>query len=333
MNKLVERYIYDVTRRLPENERAEVGRELAASIADMLPDEPGEQDITAALTELGPPRTLAEQYRQKQRYLISPAMFELYLTVLRTVVLVVAVICAIVGVLINVFSYETVYMAIGSTVAITIQGALQTAFWVTVGFVIADFAELKQKKPWTVKDLPPLPNQNGVKISRSSSTAGVVLSALFAIVIVALIVQGEWFFMWLQTGEGAINPFSQEALLRCIPFVVLLGILGGAINLLKLHWGRWNVRLCIANALYNVAWVGIAIYIVQLPDLLSAEFVTLVGTLLKDEPDVLLFIQSGGVATVFIVAFVAIAAIDIGVAVWNTWRGRREDVVPVAADK
>lgn len=32
MNEMIERYIYDVTRRLPEKERGEVKRELEASI-------------------------------------------------------------------------------------------------------------------------------------------------------------------------------------------------------------------------------------------------------------------------------------------------------------
>ena len=46
MNQLVDRYVYDdVTRRLPESERAEVGKELKANIYDMLSDNPDDDEI------------------------------------------------------------------------------------------------------------------------------------------------------------------------------------------------------------------------------------------------------------------------------------------------
>ena len=38
MNELIERYIHDVIRRLPEKDRAEIERELRANIYDMLPE-------------------------------------------------------------------------------------------------------------------------------------------------------------------------------------------------------------------------------------------------------------------------------------------------------
>lgn len=39
---MIDRYIYDVIRRLPEKERADVRQELRANIYDMLPEAPSD---------------------------------------------------------------------------------------------------------------------------------------------------------------------------------------------------------------------------------------------------------------------------------------------------
>jgi hypothetical protein len=75
MDNLIERYVYDVTRRLPEKEQEDVRKELTANIYDMLPIQAGEEAVKTVLLNLGPTYDLAEQYRQKPNYLISPATY------------------------------------------------------------------------------------------------------------------------------------------------------------------------------------------------------------------------------------------------------------------
>ena len=89
---MIKRYVYDVTRRLPENQREEVGKELQANINDMLPNDPTEEDIKKVLVELGEPRILASSYRQKPRYLISPEWMDDYFQTLKIVMIVFGVI-------------------------------------------------------------------------------------------------------------------------------------------------------------------------------------------------------------------------------------------------
>ena len=321
MKDLIERYIYDVTRRLPESERGEVKRELGANIADMLPENPSTQDIEAVLTKLGPPRALAEQYRQTPRYLISPSMFELYISVLKTVLPIVAVICACVGVLTTVLASAQISEIVGTGVGTAIEGVLQAAFWVTVGFVIAD--RTGRKHEWTVKDLPDLPEESNVTIRRSSSVVGMILSVFFPILIILMILHGDWILIFAGNAE-VIHPFSQAALERAIPFILILGAIGFAINAFKLYWARWNVRLCIINIVQNILWLCIVLYILHWPDLFSPELTTFTNTLFADDAGALQFIQSGGLVLFFSAVFVLAAALDIGTSVWNTWKGRRE---------
>ena len=326
-NNLIERYIFDVTRRLPENERSEVRRELEANIADMLQDGQGENDIKEVLTKLGSPRILAEQYRQKQRYLISPAMFDLYISVLKLVVLIVGVVCLCVGIVMGVFSAasasaDSVGEAIGTAIGMGIEGALQAAFWVTLGFVIAERTGLKEK-PWTLDDLPRLPDNNDVIIKRSESAVEMILSVFFTVFVILMITRDTWFFV-LANNTELINPFSSAALDRLIPYIVVFGILGVLMGVLKLVFARWNVRLCIANIVQNAIWLSLVLSIIRWPDLLSGEMIKFTYAAFENDPDITGFIKSGGPAVFFSVVFIAAALIDIGTSVYKTWKGRRK---------
>ena len=58
---LLERYLYAVTRRLPEKQREDVAQELRGLVDDMLFDRcgditPTEKDLRVVLTEIGTPR-------------------------------------------------------------------------------------------------------------------------------------------------------------------------------------------------------------------------------------------------------------------------------------
>ena len=60
-NELIARYVYAVTRELPENQRLDIDKELRSLIEDMLDErcsgsDPAITDIEAVLSELGNPR-------------------------------------------------------------------------------------------------------------------------------------------------------------------------------------------------------------------------------------------------------------------------------------
>ena len=59
---LIDRYIYEVKRYLPESIREDVGLELRTNIEDMLPKNYTKDDVYKVLTELGSPSKLANEY-------------------------------------------------------------------------------------------------------------------------------------------------------------------------------------------------------------------------------------------------------------------------------
>jgi hypothetical protein len=99
---MIERYVFEVARRLPEKEREDVKRELTANIMDMLSDNPSDEEIADVLNELGDPAKLSEKYRQHPRYLISPAMFETYLRTIKIVLPIAGGVCFILGFLLGI---------------------------------------------------------------------------------------------------------------------------------------------------------------------------------------------------------------------------------------
>ena len=304
MNEMIERYIYDVTRRLPEKERGEIKRELEAGIADMVSDNPDEQEITEVLTKLGEPRILSEQYRQKPRYLISPAMFDSYIAVLKTVTAIVAGVLACIGAFLA-FSADSLYTILLQVIGMAFEGALQAAFWVTVGFVIAEKCGYK-KAPWKPADLPPLSVQNGEKIPRSSSLAGIILTVFFTVIFIMMIIRNERLFIFVRNSE-IINLFSQAALHRFIPYLIVFGLMSLLINGLKLYWGRWNLTVCAANIIYNIVWVNLAVYVLYWSDLMNEDFIEITHNL-----NIFPGLTLAGIAITFTaIIFIAAASLDI----------------------
>ena len=75
---LIEVYIQEVTRRLPEKSREDIALELRSTIEDMLPDDYNEEDVKLVLEKLGNPASLASGYQDQPMYLIGPRYFDVY---------------------------------------------------------------------------------------------------------------------------------------------------------------------------------------------------------------------------------------------------------------
>jgi hypothetical protein len=318
MNQLIERYIHDVTRRLPERERDEVRRELEANIADMLPDNPGEQDIVNVLNGLGAPGKMAEQYRQTPRYLISPALYDTYISVLKTVVPIVAAVLAGAGLITAVLSPGGVVKAFAGAFGMAVSAAFQAAFWVTFGFAVAERTGAYKAAEWSVNKLPDLPAA-AKGISRAETLTGMALTAFFTALFVLLASHGTLPLLFIDA--EIVEVFTQEALSRSIPYIILLGCLSLAVNGFKLYRGRWNWPLCVMNAVYNAAWAAAVIWIIHWPDLLQTGFLNHIllffGDLSISEDFVL-----GGWRAFVSAVLVIIAVIDTGAAVWRTVKNK-----------
>ena len=80
----MDRYIYQVVRRLPRAQKSEVRMELEELIDDLYADKGSMEE---ALKELGDPAEFAKQYRKDQSYLIGPEYFDTWLWFVKVVLI------------------------------------------------------------------------------------------------------------------------------------------------------------------------------------------------------------------------------------------------------
>ena len=88
---LIDRYIYDVVRRLPKDQRKDIELELRALIDDMLGGAAEESEVAGVLQNLGKPADLARRYRESEPCVVGPENYETYRLVLKIVLICVGV--------------------------------------------------------------------------------------------------------------------------------------------------------------------------------------------------------------------------------------------------
>ncbi len=282
---LIERYVHDVARRLPEKEREDVKKELRANIYDMLPEGASEDAVKKVLYELGSPVSLAEKYRTRPRYLISPAYFDEYVGVLRWILPLVGVLVMLIGFAVGAVdaAKETTMSApfiasgiISKGVSMGISAAFQALIWTTIGFAIAEHSGQKKEQVgehgWRVEDLPEVQNPKA-SIPLSEGIAELVLSVVFTILAI-LFCLGYLPFMMVFSNGGTVffNIFSQRFLTMLIPFTLVSLLFSVVESIAKIKDRRWSVFVCVSAVVKKLVDMALTLYLIYQPQILSDEF-------------------------------------------------------------
>ena len=289
MDNLIERYVQEVTRRLPEKEREEVSRELKFNIYDMLPEHPDEAAIKSVLNSLGSPAALAEKYRQNPRYLISPAYYDEYTRALKWVLPLVCVVVMAIGMLVGAIEamkgdagsvQDIAYIIsniISKGVSMGVSAAFQALVWTTVGFVIAERTGEKikgTKAPvWKVEDLPELQPNEKTRIPLSDGIAELVLTVVFSIIGILFCLGSFPFAMIIIDGQMQVaNIFSAEFLAALVPVIAVTAAFGVASAVVKIKDCHWTPLVCSLHVLHKLVSMALSVYMLTRPFIFSAEF-------------------------------------------------------------
>ncbi len=282
--EMIDRYIYAVTQHLPENIREDVSKELRSNIQDMLPEDASEAQIKDVLEELGNPAKLAVEYNPQKRYLIGPGVYNQYIKLLKLVTSVAAIIMGCITVFTWVFNYSDVQKP-GSIVSEVIQaglgGAMQGAFWVTLVFIIMERSGVHEghspfkNKKWTLEDLKAIPDYGKKKISRTSTTAEILFSVLFAAI---LIFRPEIIGVSLK-GSGFVPILNAEIMYTYTVGIVLLAIVSLGILVWKTIYPYWSIPLAAANAGFNIATAVLMLFMVRDTNIVNVKFLHLLEDL------------------------------------------------------
>ena len=311
---LIERYVYDVTRRLPEKDREDVKKELRANIYDMLPENANDEAVKKVLYELGSPASLAEQYRSHPRYLISPAFFDEYVRALKWVLPLVGVLVMLVGFAVGAVDAAktsatsipfVISGIISKGVSMGVSAAFQALVWTTIGFAIAEHSGEKKPKVgehgWRVEDLPEVLNPKAA-IPLSEGIAELVLSVLFSILGLLYCTGQLPFLMVFAQGDVVFyNIFSQSFMNMLVPFILVSMVLAIVQGIAKIKDRRWSLFVCVAVVAKALIDMAMTLYIVNQPNILSAEFHNFLVT--TEVSEVLQMIPHVNGTNVVIIAF------------------------------
>lgn len=287
MKNVIERYIYAVTKRLPEKMREEVKEELNANIYDMFSKNPTDEEIDKILHELGHPRELAKNYRGQDRYVISPLFYDDYIQVLKIVSIIFLAVTLTFGTFDAIVNIEavTVFGGMAEVFGKVISnafGAFASAFvWVTLIFWGIDYAARNKKLPeWKLNDLPDLPKPNTTKISRVESIIGLVLGTAFSAIFIVFLIRYVELIGIYEGGEMVAQLFNQQVTDQFIVYFIISALIGFIVSLLKVNYGEWRINLAILYTAYEILSTALFLIFIRSNGLILNEAFVKIGTYL-----------------------------------------------------
>lgn len=279
---MIEKYVYAVTKRLPEGQREDVAEELRGLIEDMLDERteggaPSSKDVEEVLIELGHPRSLARKYRGTDKVLIGPELYDLYMLVLKIAFISTGIAIAAVFVIQTVINPPHILEYFVSFIVSIFTTLPMVLGWTTFGFALAEYYSdsrhklemLNLDKEWHPSQLSAVPDPNH-QIKRCESIAGIVFQVLF---IVILAFGNDYLGIWLFEDGQFLNviPFINDTSSYLLLFVLVF-VLGLVKECLKFVYEKWTQQLISINTLINLVSIVLVLLVLSSGDFWNPNF-------------------------------------------------------------
>ena len=299
---LIDNYVSEVGRRLPEKTRKDIEAEIRSILQDMLDErsqktgKPVDQEMTLeVLKAYGAPEKVAATY-QGERYLIGPKLYPIFMLVLRIVLVVVGVLAAIgLGIaayqttLTPINALETIFKAIGNFIAsaFTALGNIVIIFafieWALYheGEKV-DFKGLPKEKEWDPHSLLKTSPSNLVKMGDTiAEIVGAFLAILFfnfypQILGFGIFSNGNWY---VGAGTAITTPLLSEAFFHFVPYLTAVWGLTILLDILLLRLGHWNMLTRISFIGLKIVNIVIAAEMLGIGSLLAITVASLTPAL------------------------------------------------------
>ncbi|AJK88042.1 MULTISPECIES: HAAS signaling domain-containing protein [Lysinibacillus] len=320
---LIDIYIQEVTRRLPEKNREDIALELRSTISDMLSDDYRDDDVKDVLEKLGNPAELASGYRDQPMHLIGPRYFDVYLSLLKMILPIAAVI-ALISMVAEYFIgfggeeevINAVLTLLGEGIFRIIEVGIHVFFWLTLVFVIVERTDKEKDqhplstslKKWTPDDL-----KNVIYIPKKKAITRLeVFGYLMWTAIWATLYFNANYLLGIYEGgrnglEFVTPAFNQDVLLRYWPIIIVIIALEIGLALYKLFKRQWTKKIAIFHAILELLSTVVFIVIISNPNVMNQEFITRMSNLFSTTTKQFeLWVVSGG-----IIIFILSVAINI----------------------
>lgn len=324
--KLIELYIQEVTRRLPEKMRADIALELRSTIEDSLPDHFSEDDVKQVLEQFGNPASLAAQYKDQPMHLIGPKFYDIYKTILK-IVLLAAPFAALIGFFIGeieaVAKSDTfllfIVSSLGEGIWIALSTAIQAFFWVTIIFIILERTIAptvqtpltwsgKQWSPADLENIAFLPSHKVIK--KGEILFGFAWTIIWAVLYFnATHLIGVYESTPEQEGlQYKLPVFDHDVLRSYWPIVVFFIIAELLFTAYKARTRIWTYKLAISNVIFQLASAIFLLMIMSNPNLFNPEFIAYMANIFESPIDtadlIMTRITYGIILTVIIISIV-----------------------------
>ncbi len=278
--EIIERYVYAVVSKLPENQRDDIREEIKTLIEDMkekYPSDDEETKVKKILVELGDPNLLAERYRGTKRYIIGPKNYNQYMFILKIVLGSILIAITVASLIQVIFVSDSGFFShMASYISSLFYGLLQGFAWVTIIFAIMEYQGVvvgeNQNKTWSLKSLPKIPNKNA-KISRLESILGILFLTIFTFVLYFFPeILG---FYIVEEGIKTVIPIFNLNHWESVSILLLvIFLIGITREVLKLIYGKWNIKLSIYYTILSlVSLILIVVFFIN-PHVWNNNFIT-----------------------------------------------------------
>lgn len=278
--ELIKKYVYAVTQKLPAQQRVDIEKELNGLIEDMLDERTQgapvqESDVEEVLIELGDPSSLADKYRGKERFLISPERFDPYLSVLKIVLVSVAIAISV-GFVIDFFMGPVnIAKQFAEYLASLFSASIQGFAWVTIVFILIEHrgnrtSDNRTKKPWRPSDLPSIPDPKTV-IKPIEPILGIIFSVVFLILFAYMLnLVGVHRFY---DGQSTVIPvFNEEVFRKYIPFIWVLTAIGILRDCMKMITRKWTRQIVVFHLFFNIMSLIFTLIMFTDPSIWNPQF-------------------------------------------------------------
>jgi len=274
MSTLTDRYVHAATRFVQEpTEREELGLELRERIEDTIAALIADGRDTAeaerwALTELGDPLLVSDQYRQRNSHLIGPRYFYTYLRILLIAVCTSAPVVGIIAAVAALSGGGGPGDVIGGAIGAAFSTAIHVAFWTTAVFAVLERVVPQIPGTWNPDMLPETPSGTS---GRTDMVASVVVLGIAAAAV-----------MWQHVGspfigeEGRI-PMIDPELWNPWLVIVLALLVAEALHAVLVYRKGWTWGVATASAVIAVAFASVTVPPLLQHRVVNAELIAHLG--------------------------------------------------------
>lgn len=341
---MMERYIYEVTKRVSQKARKEIKLELQTLIEDMCEEE--EMTMEEALQKLGNPAEFAKRYKDGPDYLIGPDYYNHYIWVVKIALISVGIsslISAIVQGMMDVGNWTNFFVKFFTELFIAAtNGACSMIGIVTIIFAILEWQNIKVslkteadwtvdklsknpdlKKSWNPNLLPPIPDKRKI-ISRGDSIVSIIFITVFAML---LLFAPQIFGVFRYDGNEVKSIsciFNLEEWNKIVPLLVFWLFIGMLDEIIRLVNGCYCKVVMYSSIICNSIQIVGAVLLLKIFPLWNPDFAEQIkefaGIHQFSTGDILYYWGSGFLDNIILLGICIISCVETGITIYKTLR-------------